>query len=110
MPCGSEIEEGSMDAMKMLVIIYSGPEPARVAAVLDAHPVGGYTEFGEVHGVGASGRREGSRAWPGRSTLFMSVMTATCAATVGAALRATAEALPDGQRLHVGVVPVEQFG
>jgi len=98
------------DTMKMLVIIYSGPEPERVHAVLDAHPVGGYTEFGEVHGVGSSGRREGSRAWPGRSSLFMSVMAADCAATVGAALREAARGLPKGQRLHVGVVPVEEFG
>jgi len=99
-----------MSAMKMLVIIYSGPEPERVRAVLDAHPVGGYTEFGEVHGVGASGRREGSRAWPGRSTLFMSVMSAACSGTVGAALRDEAARLPAGERLHVGVVAMEEFG
>jgi hypothetical protein len=103
-------EECTMDAMKMLVIIYSGPEPERVRAVLDAHPVGGWTEFGEVHGVGTSGRREGSRAWPGRSALFMSVMTAECARTVGAALRRESTLLAEGQRLHVGVVAVEEFG
>lgn len=99
-----------MESMKMLVIIYSGDEPSRVRAVLDAHPVGGYTEFGEVHGVGASGRREGSRAWPGRSTLFMSVMSAGCATTVGAALRSAAAQLPPGERLHVGVIAMEEFG
>ena len=99
-----------MDDMKMLVIIYSGTEPERVNAVLDAHPVGGYTEFGEVRGVGATGRREGSRAWPGRSTLFMSVMTVGCTDTVVAELRATARELPEGQRLHVAVLPVEEFG
>lgn len=97
-----------MNAMKMLVIIYSGPEPGRVTTVLDAHPIGGYTEFGDVRGVGATGRREGSRAWPGHSTLMMSVMTAACADVVVGELRALA--LPDGQRLHVAVVPVETFG
>jgi hypothetical protein len=99
-----------MDAMKMLVIIYSGPEPDRIRAILDAHPVGGYTEFGEVRGVGASGRREGSRAWPGQSTLIMSVMSASCARTVGSALRVAATHLPAGERLHVGVVAMEEFG
>lgn len=98
-----------MDAMKMLVIIYSGTEPERVNAVLDAHPVGGYTEFGEVRGVGATGRREGSRAWPGRSTLFMSVMSESYAGTVTRELGAVSQGLPDGQRLHVVVLPVEQF-
>lgn len=98
-----------MDDMKMLVIIYSGPEPDRVQAVLDAHPVGGYTEFGEVRGVGATGRREGSRAWPGRSTLFMSVMSGSCATTVTQELGAVSQGLPEGQRLHVVVLPVDQF-
>jgi hypothetical protein len=99
-----------MQGLKMLVIIYSGPEPERVTAVLDAHPVGGYTEFGEVRGVGSTGRRGGSRAWPGRNLLFMSVMDENCARTVVAALRKTAQALPEGQRLHVVVLPVEAFG
>lgn len=98
-----------MDAVKMLVIIYSGSEPERVNAVLDAHPVGGYTEFGEVRGVGATGRREGSRAWPGRSTLFMSVMSESCAGTVTRELGVISQGLPEGQRLHVAVLPVEQF-
>lgn len=99
-----------MDAMKMLVIIYSGTEAGRVRDILDAHPVGGYTEFGEVHGVGASGRREGSRAWPGRSRLFMSVMSAECAGIVGSALRVESGHLPPGERLHVGVIAMEGFG
>ena len=99
-----------MDAMKMLVIIYSGTEAGRVRDILDAHPIGGYTEFGEVHGVGTSGRREGSRAWPGQSRLFMSVMSADCARTVGSALRVEAGHLPAGERLHVGVLAMEEFG
>lgn len=99
-----------MQGLKMLVIIYSGTEPERVTAVLDAHPIGGYTEFGEVHGVGRSGRREGSRAWPGRSALFMSVMSEQCADAVVPELRAEAGRLPEGQRLHVAVLPVEAFG
>ncbi|MDZ4674264.1 MAG: hypothetical protein SGI84_07410 [Gemmatimonadota bacterium] len=99
-----------MAAMKMLVIIYSGAEPARVRSILDAHPIGGYTEFDPVHGVGTSGRREGSRAWPGLSRLFMSVMSAECARAVGAAMRTEAGNLPPGERLHVGVLAMEEFG
>lgn len=103
-------EEGDMNAMKMLVIIYSGPDPGQVTAVLDAHPVGGYTEFGEVRGVGGTGRRLGSRAWPGHSVLVMSVMPAERASAVVNDLRGLARALPEGQRVHVAVVPVEAFG
>jgi hypothetical protein len=37
-------------------------------------------------------------------------MTAECARTVGAALRRESTLLAEGQRLHVGVVAVEEFG
>ena len=49
--------------MKMLMLVYSGASPNRVASLLDAHHAGGWTEFAGVHGAGATGRRAGSRAW-----------------------------------------------
>ena len=60
--------------MKMLMLIYSGLNPNRISSLLDAHEDAGYTEFRNAHGVGGSGRREGSCAWPGASTLFVSVL------------------------------------
>lgn len=95
--------------MKMLVLVYSGSSPQRISSLLDAHHAGGYTEFRNAHGAGSTGRREGSRAWPGESTLFVSVLPATQSDALVSALRAVTTKLPAGERLHVAVLPTETF-
>jgi hypothetical protein len=95
--------------MKMLVLIYSGPAPQRISSLLDRHHAGGYTEFRNAHGSGATGRREGTRAWPGESTLFVSVLPAEHTDSLIGALRDESGALPPGERLHVAVLPTETF-
>lgn len=95
--------------MKMLMLVYSGPNPHRISSLLDRHHAGGYTEFRNAHGTGTTGRREGSRAWPGESTLWVSVLPAAQSDAVIDTLRAEAEALPPGERLHVAVLPAETF-
>ena len=95
--------------MKMLMLVYSGAAPSRVSSLLDAHHSGGWTEFAGVHGAGATGRRDGSRAWPGDSTLFVSVVPAETASVLVDAVRAEAGRLPSGERLHVAVLPTDSF-
>lgn len=94
---------------KMLLIIYSGATTQRIAGLLDAHHAGGYTEFRDAHGAGSTGRREGSRAWPGVSTLFLSVVPESTADLLMGALRDEAAHLAEGERLHVAVLPTETF-
>lgn len=95
--------------MKMLMLVYSGASPNRVSSLLDAHHAGGWTEFTGAHGAGTSGRREGSRAWPGDSTLFLSVVPEDTASSLVSAVRDEAAQLPAGERLHVAVLPTETF-
>jgi hypothetical protein len=95
--------------MKMLMPIYSGSNPQRISSLLDEHCAGGYTEFRNVHGAGTTGRREGNRAWPGDSTLFVSVVPERTAATLVEALRDESARLPPGERLHVAVLPTDTF-
>lgn len=95
--------------MKLLVIMYAGPTPERVAAVLDAHEVQGWTEIDRVHGRGGSGRLEGTRAWPGESTVLFSIVPDERVAGLSGALRALGTDAVPGERLHVAVVPVEHF-
>jgi len=95
--------------MKMLMLVYSGPSPQRIAQLLDRHHAGGYTEFGNAHGAGATGRREGSRAWPGDSTLFVSVLPAAQSDELVETRREETTRLPAGERLHVAVLPTETF-
>jgi hypothetical protein len=95
--------------MKMLMVVYAGASPQRVASLLDGHHAGGYTEFRNAHGAGQTGRREGSRAWPGDTTLFVSVVPQERGHELVEALRGEAGALPAGERLHVAVLPTESF-
>jgi len=77
--------------------------------LLDSHHAGGYTEFRNAHGAGTTGRREGSRAWPGESTLFFSVVPADRSTELVEMLRGEASGLPAGERVHVAVMPTETF-
>lgn len=95
--------------MKMLMLIYSGESPQRISALLDDHSTGGYTEFRNLHGTGVTGRREGSRAWPGNSTLLVSVVPNDTAADLVTALRDETRRLSPGERLHVAVLPTDTF-
>ena len=95
--------------MKMLMLVYSGSSPRRISSLLDAHHAGGYTEFRNAHGAGSTGRREGSRAWPGDSTLYVSVLPADRSDELVEALRDETTRLPAGERLHVAVLPTETF-
>ena len=95
--------------MKMLMVVYSGPNPQRISGLLDRHRGGGYTEFRNVHGRGSTGRRDDSRAWPGDSTLFVSVLPATASDELVSSLRVESSTLPGGERLHVAVLPAETF-
>ena len=95
--------------MKMLMIVYSGSRPQRITSLLDRHHAEGYTEFQNAHGVGSSGKREGSRAWPGESTLWVSIVPEPRAEELIQSLREESSRLPAGERVHVAVLPTESF-
>jgi hypothetical protein len=95
--------------MKQLLIIYSGPNPQLVPELLERHDVGGYTELPPVHGAGRTGRRLGTRAWPGDASIVFSIVPDEQVERLTALLREEAAALTGDERLHVAVMPVESF-
>jgi hypothetical protein len=95
--------------MKLLMIIYSGPTPGRITSLFETHHVDGWTELDHAHGAGASGRREGTRAWPGESSLFFSAVDDRRCGELRAALLAERDRLGESERLHVMSLPVEDF-
>lgn len=95
--------------MRMLVIVYGGPRMDLVPAVLDENNVSGWTELGSAHGAGTSGRRAGSRAWPGESQVFFSVLEDHQVERVTDALRERKADAAPGERIHVTMLPVERF-
>lgn len=95
--------------MKLFMIMYAGPSPQRVTAVLDAQEARGFTEIAGAHGKGDSGRHEGSRAWPGETSVLFTILPDERVPALAGALRALGASAGPGERLHVAVVPVEQF-
>lgn len=95
--------------MRMFMLMYGGPDGARVPALLERHGITHYTSFAGGHGVGSTGRREGTRAWPGETTMIVSMVPAERADSLAAELKAEADRLPVGERLHVAVVPTDSF-
>ena len=95
--------------MKMLMVVYSGSHPQRITSLLDRHHAEGYTEFRSAHGVGSSGKREGSRAWPGESTLWVSIVPDPRASELMESLREESSRLAATERVHVAMLPTESF-
>jgi hypothetical protein len=95
--------------MKLLLMIYGGANRQRMQALLESHDAGGWTEMPSVHGAGGTGRREGTRAWPGDSSLIFSVVPDERLDALCTALRAEVPRLASGEHLHFGIIPMEAF-
>jgi hypothetical protein len=95
--------------MKLVLVIYSGSNDRLVPELFDRHHAGGYTELRGGHGAGQSGRREGTRAWPGDTSVFFSVVPTGQVHGLTESLREQAAALDAGERLHIAVMPTETF-
>ena len=57
--------------MKILLILVDADRAADVERLLESSEVPGYSEFPGVLGRGATGKKLGSRAFPGSSTLYL---------------------------------------
>ena len=60
--------------MKLLMIMVDADRREDVEGLLDRYEVSGYSEVPNVLGKGESGRKLGSRAFPGSSTLYFTVV------------------------------------
>ena len=94
--------------MKLLIVIYSGANRELVPALFDQHSVSGYTEVGHAHGHGHTGRREGTRAWPADSVVYFSIVPSEKVPELTRAFHSVATQ-GDAERLHVAVMPTEDF-
>jgi hypothetical protein len=60
--------------MKMVMIVVEQARREKVEAVLAERGVSGYSEIPTVYGAGSTGLRFGSRAFPGASSIILSVV------------------------------------
>lgn len=95
--------------MKMVMLIYSGSAPERMRALLETHGASGYTMWSGAMGAGETGRREGTRAWPGESWVAFTFVPEERVSPFTDALRQESERLDPGDRLHIAVLPTEAF-
>ncbi|MBR9988893.1 MAG: hypothetical protein KFH98_04010 [Gemmatimonadetes bacterium] len=95
--------------MKLLLIMYSGSTSRLVPDLLEAHEVRGYTRLTQAHGAGETGKREGTRAWPGGADVYFTIVAGERVPDLTDALRGEADRLSGGERLHVAVLPTETF-
>ena len=60
--------------MRLLLIVVDSNHKDDVEEILDAQAIQGYSEVPTVLGKGATGRKMGSRAFPGSSTLYFTAI------------------------------------
>lgn len=95
--------------MRTFLLMYGGPDQSRIPNLLEEHGITHYTSFSGGHGAGSTGRREGTRAWPGETTMIVSLVPDDRAESLANELEQEAAGLPTGERLHVAVLPTERF-
>ncbi len=94
--------------MKMLVILYTGDNPGFVPDFLSGRDCP-WTEFVGGIGRGQHHRHDGSRTFPGETMMTVSILEERKCQELSVALREAVGGLSSSDRIHVAVLPVEQF-
>jgi hypothetical protein len=77
--------------MKLLMVLVDSNHQAEVEKLLEDHEIPGFTELPNVLGKGVSGRKFGSRAFPGSNTMYLAAVDGTICQTLCRELRAMDE-------------------
>lgn len=94
--------------MKMILIICPDSRRGDIRELMEKHGVNAFTEMKEVTGEGETGKRFGTRVWPGKSSLIFAVVPDEQKDDVMGALRNCSIVLFPGEGLRVFVLPVEE--
>jgi hypothetical protein len=73
--------------MKLLLILVDSNHQEDVERILESHNVPGFTEVPNVFGKGETGRKEGTRAFPGSSTLYFTAIEDGACETICGSLK-----------------------
>lgn len=95
--------------MKLILILHAGLNGDRLHQIADTLGLLAHTDLGAVHGAGSSGRREGSRAFPGNSQAMFAVVEDADVKRLMDSLSLTRDQLPTGESLRAFVLPVDQM-
>ncbi len=93
--------------MKLLMILVDSNHQKDVEEILERHNVSGYTEVPNVLGKGETGRKLGSRAFPGSNNLFFTAVDGDICQTLCADLRALRERAGKEEGLKAFILDAE---
>jgi nitrogen regulatory protein PII len=93
--------------MKMLMVLVPSDCLADVQNVIDKHEIHAYTEIPNVLGSGKSGRKLGTRAFPGTTSMLLAIVSAEEADRLVAAVREYATQAQCCEEIRVFAMPAE---
>jgi hypothetical protein len=93
--------------MKLLMVLVDSNHQKHVEEILDRYDVPGYTKLSNALGKGESGRKLGSRAFPGSNTLFFTAVDGDICQTLCADLKALREKAGREEGLKAFVLEAE---
>ena len=94
--------------MKMVLIICPETRIDEVRELLDEHHLEGYTELGDVRGAGTTGKRLGTRAYPGSSCMVFVVVEESKIDELVEALDRYCARCTGGEGVRALVLPVDR--
>lgn len=95
--------------MTALLIFVDADRAGDVERLLEARGLPGYTEIPNVLGKGRSGRKLGTRAFPGSTTLYFTVATRADGAGLAQALRELRDSRGPAEGLKVYALNSEEL-
>jgi hypothetical protein len=94
---------------RMMVIFVDASHADDVTAILEDCDLTGYSQLPGILGKGLTGRKLGSRAFPGSSTCFLAAMSAECATQLTKRLEDLRESRGAEEGLKLYSVEVEEL-
>jgi nitrogen regulatory protein PII len=95
--------------MKMVLMIVDAGHADDIKQMMQDCEVPGYSELPEVLGKGSTGKKLGSRAFPGSSTLFMVALDEDCVDQIRAKLAKLHEKIGSTEGLRAFSFDVEDL-
>ena len=95
--------------MKLVILFVDADHAADVERLFEACDVPGYSEIPNIFGRGETGRKLGTRAFPGSSTLYLVAVDASCEAPLANELRALRDARGPNEGLKAFALETEEL-